>query len=548
MTPGSEQIRATLERDGQLAALREIGGIGAGERLRALHRPVAPRARAARSAPNTIVTSFNRNFPGRNDGRATTQSFVASPEIVTALALAGRLSFDPARDALIGADGEPFRLTPPAAAPALPAAGFERGRVALRRAARGRRAGRARDRARQRAPARARALARLGRPRPLRHARADQDARQDHDGPDLAGGRVAPLPRPPRPLQRQPALRRGGRLHGRDAPRTSRRRARALRAQGIRWVVVGDANYGEGSSREHAALSPRWLGGAAVVARSFARIHETNLKKQGLLALTFRDPADYERMREGDRISLVGLAELAPGRPVECRLEHADGSSETLWLAHSYSESAARVVPRGLGAQRAVPERAPRALGLRLLVHRLPHLVEHAERGDGDGPASVVRDVHDQLLELGARYAEVAWAAEVEALLALARERDEHGARRERTLFDGDPGPAPHVAEQVLDRDAAEVGGQRAAAGAAPNSRRTIAMPRSIGVCSATPTPSLRAPSAAPCRRGSAITRFSITPMPFTRRARRRPAPASAAASWPPPTPAGVPVEIRSPG
>ena len=105
------------------------------------------------------------------------------------------------------------------------------------------------------------------------------------------------------------------------------------------WVVVGDSNYGEGSSREHAALSPRLLGCAAVIARSFARIHESNLKKQGLLALTFQDPADYERVREDDRINLVGLAEMAPGRPVECRVRHADGTSETLWLSHSFGAS-----------------------------------------------------------------------------------------------------------------------------------------------------------------------------------------------------------------
>jgi aconitate hydratase len=103
--------------------------------------------------------------------------------------------------------------------------------------------------------------------------------------------------------------------------------------------VVGDANYGEGSSREHAALSPRLLGGAAVIARSFARIHESNLKKQGLLALTFRDPADYERVREGDRVSLLGLARLAAGGPVECVLSHADGSRESVWLSHSYTDA-----------------------------------------------------------------------------------------------------------------------------------------------------------------------------------------------------------------
>jgi aconitate hydratase len=103
--------------------------------------------------------------------------------------------------------------------------------------------------------------------------------------------------------------------------------------------VIGDANYGEGSSREHAALSPRLLGGAAVIARSFARIHESNLKKQGLLALTFRDPADYDRIREDDRLSLVGLAQLAPGKPVTCLLRHADGTTERLELAHSFGAS-----------------------------------------------------------------------------------------------------------------------------------------------------------------------------------------------------------------
>jgi aconitate hydratase len=121
--------------------------------------------------------------------------------------------------------------------------------------------------------------------------------------------------------------------HGRPFAET----ARAYKAAGIKWVVVGDANYGEGSSREHAALSPRLLGGVAVIARGFARIHETNLKKQGLLALTFQNQADYERIREGDRISLIGLAHLAPGVPVECLIKHDDGSVETLALSHSFS-------------------------------------------------------------------------------------------------------------------------------------------------------------------------------------------------------------------
>jgi aconitate hydratase len=115
--------------------------------------------------------------------------------------------------------------------------------------------------------------------------------------------------------------------------------ARAYKAQGVKWVAVGDSNYGEGSSREHAALSPRLLGGAAVIARSFARIHESNLKKQGLLALTFQDPADYDRIRVDDRLSLVGLAEIAPGQPIECRIRHADGTGETLKLNHTFSGS-----------------------------------------------------------------------------------------------------------------------------------------------------------------------------------------------------------------
>jgi len=131
--------------------------------------------------------------------------------------------------------------------------------------------------------------------------------------------------------------------------------AKDYRGKGVKWVVVGDQNYGEGSSREHAALCPRLLGGAAVIARSFARIHESNLKKQGLLALTFQDPAEYDRIREDDRLSLIGLAGLAPGKPVECRVRHADGTSETLLLNHTFATSqldwfrggsALNVVPR----------------------------------------------------------------------------------------------------------------------------------------------------------------------------------------------------------
>jgi aconitate hydratase len=113
--------------------------------------------------------------------------------------------------------------------------------------------------------------------------------------------------------------------------------ARDYKSRGTKWVIVGDANYGEGSSREHAALCPRLLGGVAVIVRSFARIHESNLKKQGLLALTFQSPADYDRLREDDRLSLVNLKGLAPGKPVECIVKHADGTQETLRLNHTFS-------------------------------------------------------------------------------------------------------------------------------------------------------------------------------------------------------------------
>ena len=123
--------------------------------------------------------------------------------------------------------------------------------------------------------------------------------------------------------------------------------ARDYKARGVKWVVVGDHNYGEGSSREHAALSPRLLGGAAVITRAFARIHESNLKKQGLLALTFSDPADYDKIREDDRLSLVGLADMAPGKPVECRVVHADGTTETLMLRHSFGASQLEWFRRG---------------------------------------------------------------------------------------------------------------------------------------------------------------------------------------------------------
>ena len=344
ITPGSDQVRATLERDGVLEALREIGGV----MLASACGPcIGQWRRDGAAGPNTIVTTFNRNYPRRNDGRAETMAFIASPELVTAMALAGRLDFNPLTDTLMDADGTAFRLDPPGRAPEVPGEGFDPGAS----------------------------------PRPASRVRADGKA----PGVRPDSQRLQLLPPWPawdgRDFENLPVLMktRGRTTTDHISPAGSWLRyrghldrfsdnflmgavnahtgevgrgtnavtgqsgipiaaiARAYRSRGLRWVVVGDANYGEGSSREHAALTPRLLGCAAVIARSFARIHESNLKKQGLLALTFRDPADYERIREGDRVSLVHLEALAPGVDVPCRLVHEDGSHETIALQHTYT-------------------------------------------------------------------------------------------------------------------------------------------------------------------------------------------------------------------
>jgi aconitate hydratase len=348
VTPGSEQVRATIERDGQLASLQAIGAT-------VLANACGPcigqwrRSQEVAQLPNAIVTSYNRNFPGRNDGQRTTMNFIASPEIATALALAGKLSFNPLTDSLTAADGTTFRLRPPEPAPEVPSGHFE-----------------------------------------VRHDSyipPPEDASAIEIVVDSASERIQLLqPWPawggldlmdmPVLIKTRgktttdhispagPWLRYRGHLekfsdnlllgalnaHTQEVGKTLNvltgqrgesiaSTARAYRARKLPWIIVGDTNYGEGSSREHAALCPRFLGGAAVIARSFARIHETNLKKQGLLALTFADPADYDRIRIDDRASLLELHCLAARRPVRCRLDHADGSSETLWLNHSFTQS-----------------------------------------------------------------------------------------------------------------------------------------------------------------------------------------------------------------
>jgi len=346
VTPGSEQVRATIERDGQMKSLKDINGS-------VLANACGPcigqwrRAKEVSAVPNSIVTSYNRNFPARNDGQPTTMNFIASPEVVTALAIAGKLTFNPLADSLTGADGKPFKLNPPRPAPEVPAKNFDRGQVNyIAPPADGSKVELKVSPTSERIQ--------------LMQPWAAWDGKDFVDMPLLMktkGKTTTDHISPAGPWLRfrghlgkfsdnmfMGAINaftgeagKGKNVLTGQAGQSIADNARAYQSKGLKWVVVGDANYGEGSSREHAALCPRLLGGAAVIVRSFARIHESNLKKQGLLALTFPDPADYDRIREDDRISLVGLKDLAPGKPVECRIQHADGKTETLQLNHSFS-------------------------------------------------------------------------------------------------------------------------------------------------------------------------------------------------------------------
>jgi aconitate hydratase len=346
ITPGSERVRATIENNGQMATLN---GIGAQVLANACGPCIGQwkRADETHGRPNTIVSTFNRNFPARNDGSAETMNFIFSPEIATAIALAGRLSFNPLTDKLTAADGSAFALQPPAKAPEVPPQGFARARSVYRAP-----------------PAAGGDIEVVIDPGSDRLQRlAPWPA---WDGNDMVDMPVIVKTRGKTTTdQISPAgawLRLRGHLDrfsdnllmgavnawtgargttrdvlGARGAQSIAKVARSYKARGLRWVIVGDANYGEGSSREHAALSPRLLGCAAVVARSFARIHESNLKKQGLLALTFSDPADYELIQDGDRLSIENLAGMAPGRPVVCRIRHSDGTADAVELRHTYS-------------------------------------------------------------------------------------------------------------------------------------------------------------------------------------------------------------------
>ena len=347
VTPGSEQVRATISRDGQQQSLEKVGAT-------VLANACGPcigqwrRAGSEKGEPNSIVTSYNRNFPRRNDGNAETMNFIASPEVALALGLSGKLTFNPLTDPLVGADGREFRLQPPKPAPEVPPSGFDPGLSGFVAPPDD---GDSVDVSLDPNSNRLQALA----PWPVWDGedfldlpvllKARGKCTTDHISPagpwlrfrghldhlsdNMFLGAENAFAQEPGAGKNQ--------LSGEDTQPIPAI-ARAYKAQGLRWVAVGDHNYGEGSSREHAAMSPRLLGAAAIITRSFARIHESNLKKQGLLPLTFEDADDYDRVLEDDRISLVGLAGLAPGKPIQCLVKHADGAQDAINLRHTLNE------------------------------------------------------------------------------------------------------------------------------------------------------------------------------------------------------------------
>jgi aconitate hydratase len=351
VTPGSEQVRATIERDGLLADLEAIGGTvlanACGPCIGQWSRPAA-----ANGQPNTIVNSYNRNFPKRNDGSASTLSFVTSPDVVVALALAGTLDFDPRRDTLTAPGGEQVRLEPPEGEQ-LPGRGFdpgESGFVAPPEDGGGVAVEVSPDSERLQLLA------------PFEQWDGDDFARlpvlmkaagkctTDHisaAGPwlkfrghleNISGNLFRGAVNAFAPGEGE-TYQHG---HGKDPLDGEIRSypdiARNLHAEGVPWCAIGDENYGEGSSREHAAMEPRFRGGRVIFARSFARIHETNLKKQGMLALTFADPATYDAIGEDDTISVLGLADLTPDVPVRCMIHKPDGATIEFVATHTLND------------------------------------------------------------------------------------------------------------------------------------------------------------------------------------------------------------------
>ncbi len=350
ITPGSEQVRFTIERDGLIETLEEMGAIVFANACGPCIGQWA-RAGSEKAAKNSIVHSFNRNFSKRADGNPNTHAFVGSPEIVTAIALSGELGFNPLTDTLTNEAGEEVRLEPPTGFE-LPPKGFDvkdAGFVAPMADGSGVEVSvnPTSDRLQLLTPFVPITTEQLTGMRVLLKAKGK--CTTDHIS--MAG----------------PWLKYRGHLQNIsnncfigainyfnekansvanyvDSSSNAEflavpDSARKYRDNGIGTVVFGEDNYGEGSSREHAAMEPRFLGVKAVVVKSFARIHETNLKKQGMFALTFVHPADYDKVRQDDKVTLNGYNEMAPGKNLSITLHHADGSEDTFEVAHTYNQA-----------------------------------------------------------------------------------------------------------------------------------------------------------------------------------------------------------------
>ncbi|RMZ88291.1 hypothetical protein DV736_g4470, partial [Chaetothyriales sp. CBS 134916] len=345
VTPGSEQIRATIERDGQLKTLEDFGGI-------ILANACGPcigqwdRKDVKKGEANSILSSYNRNFTGRNDANPATHSFVTSPDLVVALTIAGDLKFNPLTDTLKDKDGNDFKLSAPTG-DGLPKSGdYDPGRDTYQ------------------APPEERASVEVQVSPTSDRLQILQpfdpwDGKDQLDLPILikAKGKTTT----DHISMAGPWLKYRGHLDNISnnmligainaangeankvenfktgefdaVPAT----ARAYKKDGIKWVVIGDWNYGEGSSREHAALEPRHLGGLAIVTRSFARIHETNLKKQGMLPLTFSNPDDYDKINPDDKVDILAT-QLAVGKPITMRVHPKDGTPWDCQLSHTFNE------------------------------------------------------------------------------------------------------------------------------------------------------------------------------------------------------------------
>ena len=344
ITPGSELIRFTIERDGFIKSFESMGGVVLanacgpciGQWARHTNDP---------TRKNSIITSFNRNFAKRNDGNPNTHAFVASPEITTAFAIAGDLTFNPLTDKLMNEAGEMVMLDEPTGIE-MPPRGFDV------------------EDAGYQAPAESGQDIEVA-VSPTSDRLQILESFTPWEGTDLKGLKLLIKAKGKCTTDHismaGPWLKyRGhldnisnnmliGALNFYNEKTNSVKNAitgeygevpavqRYYKAAGIGSIVVGDENYGEGSSREHAAMEPRFLGVRAILVKSFARIHETNLKKQGMLGLTFANPADYDKIQENDNIDILGLDSFAPGKPLTIALHHADGSSETILANHTYN-------------------------------------------------------------------------------------------------------------------------------------------------------------------------------------------------------------------